>query len=289
MGCDFERAKKYSIVLQGPLGVGKSTIAGELAKRTNLPHVWADSLRSCPKNCEEMEEKIERYTKEIARLEKMDDSPFVKSELNSYKSVLWLQQNYLSQRKLFPNLPNYFDFGFIPETSACLRDCYGPFAWHMYHKQFENMLLEELTKQVNFPCILDLGGGMASSPKEAYDKTLIKILESNNRYFSEETVNDVFNFEKMDFNVIKNSLKPFKNVVTFKQKIKNSNGRGEGAELLNEAFIASGDFDQTATISVDATGLISDNGLNDEKVNEIVSKILSARNGNPSTEDDFSM
>lgn len=278
-------AKENSIVLQGPIGVGKSTIAEELAKRTKLPHVWADTLRECPKDCEQIEQKIKDFEREIERLEKDSSSQSIKDTIVMYKHMLWLQKNYLSQRQLLPDLPNYADFGFSPEISSCLKDCYGPIAWHMYHKQFENLLLQELTEQVDFPCIIDLGGGMASSPKAAYDKTVKEILASDNHYFSEWRMDSIFNFKKMDFSIIENSLKPFKNVVTFKQKVRNANGRGEGAEKLNKAFLSSGDFDKTATMSVDATGLFgNDLSLNNKKVDEIVSNILLARSENMAVE-----
>ncbi len=274
-------AREKSIVLQGPIGIGKSTIAEELSKCTGLPHVWADTLRECPKDCEQIERKIKDYEQEIERLEKDNTSEAIKETIIMYKHMLWLQKNYLSQRQLFPTLPNYADFGFSPEVSSCLRDCYGPVAWHMYHKQFENLLLQELTRTVDFPCILDLGGGMASSPKAAYDKAVEEILASDNHYFSQWRLEGIFNFKRMDFGIIENSLKPFKNVVTFKQKVKNANGRGEGAEKLNEAFLSSGDFDKTATKTVDVTGLFDKNSnLNSNKVDEIVSSILLTRDEN---------
>lgn len=270
-------AQANSVILQGPMGVGKSTVAEELSKQTSLPHVWVDTLRECPRDIDKIEDDIKDIKEQIANIEKTGrGSGSAMEMLAFYKSLLWLHENYLVQRKLFPNLPNYFDFGFEHEISTTLNNCYGPVAWHMYHKQFENRLLEEITNQVDFPCILDLGGGMATSPTAAYNKERIKILNSGNHYFAEWRMGAIFDYKKMDFSVIEKSLKPFKQVVTLKSD--NCFSKGAASDKLNEIFVATGDFDKTATLSVDANDLFPDkHTTNKDKLNQIVAQILSNR------------
>ncbi len=281
MGKNIFLAKKSSIVLLGPTGVGKSIVAEELAKQTKLPHIWADTFRECPKDLKEIQRIIDLYKNRIENLEKQiaesgDDERKKNylSELNEFKKYLWRENNFLEQRKLFPDLPNYYDFGFDPRVANYFKNMFGVGAWHMYHKQFENMLLEEIVKRIDFPCILDLGGGMGACPEKFYNKTLQNIENCKTKFLTKEKLNSYLNLDKIKFNSIKNSLKDFGMVVELVNSGKTSSQKMQDEKELNDILSFSKDYDKIATYKVDTAKMFDeDYNLNENVVKELSRQI----------------
>ena len=139
-----KEALQKSIVLNGPVGSGKSLLARELSSRLGYPIVSTDMLRH-----------------------------LVTSEnLESH------HPDYLRQlREFLPNVRNYSQMGFKPKVSAYIEKKFGKTAWHFYQKQFETLLLKEIVENIECPVILDLGGGMGISLDENYKK--LDMLSSN--------------------------------------------------------------------------------------------------------------
>lgn len=275
-------AKEKSIVLVGPIGVGKSIVAEELAKQTGLPHIWADTFRECPKDLKEIQSIVELYKNRIENLEKQiaecSDDERKKNyliELDEYKRYLWRENNFLEQRRLLPDLPNYFDFGFDPRVANYFKNMFGVGAWHMYHKQFENMLLEEIVKRIDFPCILDLGGGMGACPEKVYHETLQNIESCKTKFLTKEKLNSYLNLDKIKFSIIENSLKDFGMVVELVNSGKTSSQKMQNEKELNDILSCSKDYDRLANYKVDTAKMFDKNcNLNEKVVKELASRIV---------------
>ena len=114
-------------------------------------------------------------------------------------------------RKLFPRLPNYEMLGFNGKISNYVRANFGVSGWFFYQKQFENQLLQAVVTQLDRPCVIDMGGGMASAPQgiiAGFDKLF--------RLVNEEVYTKNVDISKFSFSIIEEALSPFKNVIGLK-------------------------------------------------------------------------
>lgn len=135
-------------------------------------------------------------------------------------------------RKMFPNLPNYHEMGFKENVSNFLKDNFGMVAWHFYQKQFEIQLLKEVMKQVENPCIFDLGGGLPISLERDYI-----LLDKRFRKINKEIYLKNFNLNLISFGNIKSILQSFKNVIYLRlpqdyKKIMERAGKDQLNQLL---------------------------------------------------------
>lgn len=253
-----ECAREESIVLIGPVGAGKSLISSELSKRNNLPVITIDLMRHCPKNVEEIKkqqirirEDIEYWKKELISCEELKKEE-IKAQINKLKNDDWVCDRQIQIRTLLPNLPNYEDLGFNGQASKFLREKFGVVAWHFYQKQFENQLLQALTQQVDFACIIDMGGGMSISLDDEYSK-----LDKQFREIDEKLYTQHIDLTKVGFKHIQEALKPFKHIVELElpKDYASSMKKAEGNLEINELFIKSGQNKQLASHTIQVEGL----------------------------------
>lgn len=257
----IERAREESIVLIGPIGAGKSLISSELSKRNNLPVITTDIMRHCPKTVEEIKkqkarirEDIESWIKKLESCADLKEQEEVKAKINKLKNDDWVCDRQVEMRELLPNLPNYDDLGFNDQASNFLRDKFGIVAWHFYQKQFENQLLQALTQQIDFACIIDMGGGMSISLDDEYAK-----LDKQFREIDEKLYTQHIDLTKIGFKHIQEALKPFKNIVGLKlpKDYEKTMKKAEGNLEINNLFIKSGQNHQLSTQTIYVAGLIN--------------------------------
>ncbi len=254
-----ERAREESIVLIGPIGAGKSLISSELSRRNNLPVITTDIMRNCPKTIEEIKKQQTRIREDIEywknELISCQDSKKeeIKAKINKLKNDDWVCDRQIEMRTLLPNLPNYEDLGYNEQISNFLRDKFGIAAWHFYQKQFENQLLQALTQQIDFACIIDMGGGMSISLDDEYLK-----LDKQFREIDEKLYIQHIDLTKVGFKHIQEALKSFKNIVELElpQNYETSMKKAGGNLEINNLLIKSGQNHELATQTINVAGLI---------------------------------
>ena len=187
---------KKSIFLVGPVGGGKSLHSRRLGEKTNLPVITMDNLRQCPRSIEFLESECERLDLAI-----MANRALLENSVGIEKEELMAKRRYLidmhskrsdqlRMRRLLPNLPNYNDIELIVHSgkdagsyklafnvtmAEGIRDIaqshgFNPnIAWHNYQKPFEIALVQNLIEQLDFPAIIDFGGGMPISLERGYN------------------------------------------------------------------------------------------------------------------------
>lgn len=244
-----------SIVMNGPVGSGKSLLSSQLSKMTGMPVISADLCRHLPS---------------IEKLNSTDISSLNPTELSRFQ-----QQSEL--RKILPNLETYSTWGFRKAISCKMREKYGPVAWHFYQKQFETRLFLELVEKLNQPVILDLGGGMGISMDKHYN-----FLETIAKKKNPEMFEKIFPLKDfIGFDKIKKIMEKFENVVclqlpsnykSYMDKAKN--------EPLNFFTMSTGQYQQTATIPVDVSYLYNKNKPNWKRATIISENILTEASKN---------
>lgn len=271
-----ERARAESIVLIGPIGAGKSLISSELSKRNNLPVITTDIMRHCPKTVEEIRKQklkirqdIEFLKGELSSCEDDKQCEEITAKIKKLKNDEWVCQRQIEMRTLLPNLPNYDDFGCDTDTSSVLRKKFGLLACHYYEKQFENQLLQALSAQVDFACIIDMGGCMSISLDKEYSK-----LDKQFREIDEKLYLKYFDLTKYGFSIVKGAISPFKNIVELQlpKNYKKTMQRAGDSEL-NDLIIQSGQNHQLATQTIQVAGHVDGNQANWEQVRLLCEQI----------------
>lgn len=272
----IERAREESIVLIGPIGVGKSLISSELSKRNNLPVITTDIMRHCPKTIEEIKRQkvkigqdIETLKGELDKIEDLKQRENIEAKLRKLRNDDWVCDRQIQMRTLLPNLPNYDDLGCDIETSKFLRKNFGLLACHYYEKQFENQLLQALSQQIDFACIIDMGGCMSISLDDEYAK-----LDKKFREIDEQLYLKHFDLTKYGFSLVEEAIMPFKNIVELQlpENYKKTMQRAGDSEL-NDLIIQSGQNNQLATRSIQVVGHIEGSKVNWEQVKTICEQI----------------
>ena len=269
-----------SIILIGTIGVGKTLISNALGKETGLPVITADLLRGATKTQLERDEKKQRITEKLdaltdilSLLKNEEKINKIKNDIVDQKNGLWAVQRDEDMSAILPNIHNYHDFGYNKTISKFLDEAFGSVAWHFYEKRFENFLVEEIFEQIDRPCIFDMGGGMAISLDDEYKKLEKQFRAANNELFDK-----YFDMSKIDFEYTKSFYAPFKNVIYLQLSNNKEEKSTANLDNLNELFIKSKQFDEISKYKISTDGLISNNGVNKERVQEIVSEICTISN-----------
>ncbi len=266
-----------SIVLLGPVGVGKSFLSEQLGKKYGLPVVCLDLMRHCPTRLSDITLKKLRLLQKASGLKKQlelclvdKDIEALKEKLKETNALIWNCEQEYKTRELFPKLPNYEIMGFNGDISNYIRVNFGVGGWFFYQKQFENQLLQALVEQIETPCIIDMGGGMAVSPQgmmRGFDKLF--------REVNEEVYLKNMNTSMLSFSIIEDSLKPFKNVIGLKlpQDYKKNMKKASDNRDFNDLLIPSGQYDLLSKKNISVDGLIEGEKINKEKMSEIIESI----------------
>lgn len=268
-----------SIVIIGPVGVGKSLSSFALGKATGMPVITTDLLRHCPKTVKQIQfvqdkvrENIRTTQKELENATDDKTKKDLEQKLKKLKNDDWVCERQKEMRKILPKVPNYKEMGFNGDISNFARSL-GDVAWHFYQKQFENRMLTCIVDQLDTPAIVDMGGGMAVSLDDEYSK----IAEQVSVQYPDQ-YRDNMNMDYVGFDIICRELAKCPNVVNLvlPQDYKNMD-KAKGNQTLNDKFVSSGQFEKLANISIPVDGLINGNTYNPEVLKQIVDKIQASQ------------
>ena len=263
---------KNSIIIIGPSGVGKSLVSRRLGEVNRLPVINADLLRHCLKDPGELILKKAQVSSKIRELQnELEDNPScnvyrTKHEIIRLTNEAWTLDRQREMRMLMPLVKNYEEMGFDAEVSKTIKEKYGDIAWHFYQKQFEIKLLEDIIKNLNQPCVIDMGGGMVVSLDEEYKKLDQKFREINQDLYLKH-----FDLDSIGFDKIQNVLKPFKNIIELElpTDYKKYDTRAS-RDPLNDTYISTNQYHTLASKSVSVGGLIVEDRLNDRALESVV-------------------
>ncbi len=265
------------IFLIGPMGTGKTLLSHRLASRNNITVITTDMMRHCPKSMQELYTYKDKVANDIRHVHTLLDNCTNETERTKYlhdierlRNNEWTVNRQIEMRKLLPNLPNYEEMGYDPRIAQMAHDKLGPIGWHFYQKQFENQLLKALTEQINFDCIVDMGGGMSVSLDDEYSKLIPIICDQ----IGEEQYNKYLNPEMVGLEHIKQALAPYDNIVELQlpddYKV---NYKRAGEDKLNEAVIASGQYVDVAKHHIKVGGLLVNNQVDWAVADQLCSTI----------------
>lgn len=263
---------KESIVVIGPVGVGKTTVSTRLGEVNRMPVIITDLLKHCPKDLGGVYLKRSQVRSRINELkDELEYNPScdkykITKELRQLNNDMWVMDKQVEMRLLLPNVKNFADFGFKPEVSVYLREKFGDVAWHYYQKQFEVKFMQDLINNLPKPCVIDMGGGLPISLDEEYEK-----LDKEFRSIDEKLYLENFDLEGVNFEAIKTMLEPFKNVIELQlpTDYKNFDSRASH-DPLNDVYLATSQYGDLAKKSINVGGLFSENKLNDRALDGIV-------------------
>lgn len=298
-----KKALKETIVLCGPMGVGKSLVGKELAKKTGLPWVQLDTLRHCPRTIEEIEtlqhsveldiigEKqylyklIEQYqSEEDEEKQKPIGQKIVdiQDKINDGEHFVAVSEKRKVLRTMFPGLVSYEDLGFSPRIEyqiiekAKSAGLNPNVAWSLYAKYFEIEIMKDIVNKINAPVILDLGGGMPVVLDDEFKK-----FEKLSRIFfiTPETYKSAIPYTpEQERAEIENIFKNFdrqKVVSLHLPEEYESQDRRASRDKLNPYVIASGDLDRYSDTIIETGGMvISDEKVSKKKVSAVVDQII---------------
>lgn len=244
-----------SIILNGPIGSGKSLLSRILAKKLGYPVISTDAFRHLPSKKYFQNKAIEDLNEE--------------------------EKAFYRLRQLLPNVPNYSEMGFNQKVDEIIYKNFGIVAWHFYQKQFETKLLSEIFSQLQTPSIIDLGGGMGISLDRDYeylkDKAFELSPESFDKYFPLK--------EYIGFSKIKKLLGAFKNVVYLELPNNYHDYMDKARNILNPIFLSTNQYKMTATQSVSVKNLIYQSQPNWQKAENLTDEIISNSGLNPVKQD----
>lgn len=244
-----------SIILNGPIGSGKSLLSRILARKLGYPVISTDAFRHLP-------------SKKYFQNKAFED-------LNEEEKAFY------RLRQLLPNVPNYSEMGFNQKVDEIIYKNFGIVAWHFYQKQFETKLLSEIFSQLQTPSIIDLGGGMGISLDRDYEYLKDKVFE-----LSPESFDKYFPLkEYIGFSKIKKLLGDFKNVVYLELPNNYHDYMEKARNVLNPIFMSTKQYKMTATQSVSVKNLIYQSQPNWQRAEKLTDEIISNSGLNPVKQD----
>ncbi|MBQ7603275.1 MAG: hypothetical protein IJU58_03975 [Clostridia bacterium] len=284
-GLKQKRILNDCVVIIGPAGVGKSYVSEELAKQTGMPLITMDLLRHCPNKIKDIKRKKAELEENIKELEeklnqkKNYQGTKISKMLDNCKKELIITDEQLNMRCMFPDLPNYEQMGFNEEVSQRLLKEYSPVVWHFYQKQFETTLMQNVFKQIDRPCIIDMGGGMPIALEEEYRGLAEHFKRNRKEWYAKN-----FDLSKCRFITIKNMFSHFGVVVNLEPPKEADEDSKFIKDPLNKWFLDSGQYHELATDNIDTNRLLEGGAVSDAKLKLIVSNILGIMNKDTDTD-----
>ncbi len=287
-----------SVFLIGPAGTGKSTISGEIARKMEaqgkkMPVITLDLMRHCPRDKEFIkrrvkgeEARIRELEAELARLSNNpeateEDRAICTTQLEMARGEYWKWSRRQEIRTLMPDLPCYEDLGWSQtlsewlEKNAANHGINPKIAWHFYEKYYENKLMEETIRQLPCPCVVDTGGGVPVVLEKDYEIIYKKALELGRTKTEIKSA-----FPRTPAELAEDSREIFEGLpetsVVYLQLPKNYKEHFTRAaeDVLNSSFIGTGQYEEKAGITIDASPLFTNKQFNPEAKGEIASTII---------------
>lgn len=261
-----KEALQKSIVLNGPVGSGKSLLARELSHTLGYPIISTDFFRNLPSKTFLDNLAHLRPDAKKAELTKLRDFFFHSKDID----LAEVEERLKNARSLLPYVRNYSQMGFSGKISKFCNDNYGQIAWHFYHKQFENILLQEIIENITTPVILDLGGGVGISLDRDYQKLKKDVSIEHQQEFSSH-----FRLDQIGFDKTKILLSNFSNIVYLKLPTDFSNMTKAYENKLNNIFISTHQYEETASQIINVETMIEKDSPNWSVVRENTNAIIS--------------
>ena len=244
----------------GSVGAGKSLLAEELSAATGLPVLPTDKLR---------------HLIGLSEIKRLDISQIDGRQQRECADALKLWETLMKLGFTEKKLSHFYaKHGFDKTVSQEVEQKHGPLGWHCYQKQFEFELLRHVVTTLKQPVILDLGAGMAISLDKEYGKIKNKMLADDEKLYER-----CFNQQSpASFEEIKKLLSDFDKIVYLQLPKDYGNKMAKAAgDRLNKNFLASKQFEQLATMTVNVDGLIDWNKKNKEKATSLANKIVNEK------------
>ena len=244
-----------SIVLIGPVGVGKSYVASELSRQTGIRHFPIDTFVNLGSQ------------REIVR--ELNGPSLSREDRERLRFCLQL-------REQFPNVPNFKDLGYSPKLERYLHRHFGSTAVSLYRKQFEIALLQSACENARGPVIFDMGAGFAECNDEMYLFYLKRhpILATFLKMHCPR-------IKDMGFDQMKSIFKQFQNVVYLKLPDDNSKWSARASRNFRGFGTWDKQFTELATTIVSTEGLYENgkptNEFNQEFMETLLTQIETAR------------
>ncbi len=292
-----------SVFLVGPAGCGKSLHSRTLGEKTGLPVINLDTMRHCPRDLDFLKGECERLDMAIRANRVLLDKAvgIEKRELQEKRNRLLSEHTRRVEqtrlRELLPNLPNYNDIqltihggkdagvykmSFNEKLAEGIRNIAKSHgldpnvAWHNYQKPFEIALVQNMMEQLDFPAIIDFGGGMPISLERGYNgierkaAELLGDLEEFRQVipFDGETLTQetLYTFGQLPENKVVYFKAP-EDMYANPEKYQDSKGMGRlMADGLNPEFIGTGQYADIAGVTIETQNAIGGAEINFDAV-----------------------
>ena len=245
--------REKSILIMGSIGVGKTLIANSLHETTGLPVVDFELLKQCPKNptmllarIATLEYYIDKFVAQTKGKTPNDDPGLFKRIDNLVKEEKKCEAQ-IELRKILPRVTNYENLGYNPNMASILRSKFGELTWHLYEKQYETEVLEDVLRTAKIPIILDMSASTPISLVEPYAGVIQDL-------FRRPFISSNCNLRKISFGLIEKVIEPYSNVIYL--KVNSSPQLPKSHLSFNEKLLrADFQYERLATMTLEVDGL----------------------------------